>query len=192
MIGQYGSGLSPPTSRVRTTSGRPSRPSSTRRYSASWVATSGAWGWAMKISSVRSKPTPSAPCSTTLAIPLLSPMLANTSTAWPSRVTAGSKRLAQAACKRCSRASRSASARCNSSSGGATLTTPRWPSSSNGVPACSSRIAAPAPTTAGMPKARATMALCAVAPPWAVTIPATRLGSSRATSDGPTSVITST
>ncbi|MCY1176311.1 hypothetical protein D9M73_165770 [compost metagenome] len=88
-IGQYGSGLSPPTSRVRTTSGRPARPSRTRRYSTSWVASSGACGWAMKISSVRNRPMPSAPCSTALVTPALSPMLANTSTAWPSMVNAG-------------------------------------------------------------------------------------------------------
>jgi len=92
----------------------------------------------------------------------------------PSRQTAGSWALCIASRPRASIFSRSARMSVSVPAGGLTQSTPREPSTATMSPGEICSDTRPAPTTAGVLRARATMAVWLVEPPTSVTKAATR------------------
>ena len=94
--GRYGSGLSPPTSSVRSVIRAPCAASTSARYAATCSSTSGARSRPRNRNSVRTSPTTSAPLPTPAVISAGVAPLTPTSTCTPSRVLAGSPASASA------------------------------------------------------------------------------------------------
>ena len=123
------------------------------------------------MNSVRNRPTPSAPASSTSGMSCGSSMLANSSIGVPSTVVAGvdlrrRRRLRSALSSACS-------ARYSASTigSGSTISRPRVPSTISVSPSLIIWRAWCRPTIAGMPSERATIAVCEVTPPTSVTKP---------------------
>ena len=115
---------------------------------------------------------PSAPCASMLGSSSANSMFPTSSTRTPSVLTAGRSRVSSAATslscwrRRVSRKSASCSPV------GFTRINPRRPSSASWSPGLMLSLALPAPTTAGVSRARATIAVWLVCPPTSVMIPA--------------------
>ena len=133
-IGRYGSGLSPPTSRVRRVIRRPAMASAIASYSPCCSSTSGAALRSRKRNSVRTRPAPSAP-------PRARPGRRPPSRGWRRRRTASRRGTRRAARRgraggRVARRISTARRRYSSSSSGAgsTCSSPRPPSRTTVVP----------------------------------------------------------
>lgn len=124
-----------------------------------------------KASSVRKSPIPSASHAATSAAPAASPTLPRSSTGYPSAVRVPPT-------LRC--AAGAAVLRAGDSVTSATRTRPVPPSTRTRMPV--RRAVAPAATTAGMPRDRATIDVWLIGPPASVMSPATRSGSRPAAS----------
>ena len=165
------------------------RPSSCARIGASIVRCSsslGHSGAARKASSVRSRPTPSAPASRAVLSSATPDTFARTRTEWPSSVTDGSSRLAIASARLAVRRLSASVAASILSDVGDRNTSPSLPSTTTGLPGVAASKPSPIPTTIGIPSERATIAAWAETPPAARAIPVTPRSSS-ATSAGPRS-----
>ena len=146
----------------------------------------------MNRNSLRNRPTPTAPEASAAWVSCGSSMFASSSTFWPSSVTEGvlsmrSRRVFSSSSWRWRK-------RYSSSTIGEGLTsiTPASPSMMIQSSCCTSRLAPRAPTIAGMPMLRATMAVCEVLPPTSVTKPLKTLCRNCSMSDGVRSCATST
>ncbi len=111
-------------------------------------------------------------------------MLAPTSTRRPSRVTAGAPLAPSTAAVSSRRASWRRRNPAWSAGPGSGVTRPSSASTSRGVPSGMASTASPSPTTAGMPRALARIALWEVGAPPAVQMARTRAGSRPAVSAG--------
>ena len=158
-------------SSVRTIIGRPCSASIISRMAWYCSSSSGAWSRSRKRNSVRSRPTPSAPDSMTLCASEVWPMLATTSTRWPSFNIAGSKRWSQSR-SRCTATSRIAtSAEAMSASLGCRITRPSEASRMIVSPMFRRSRSAPMATSMGMPSERETMAAWAFGLPFRKQMP---------------------
>ena len=161
--------------------GRPSSASAISRQHRDLLVLVGGVARSRKRNSVRSRPTPSAPCATALARlggaadvgEDLDPAAVGERAGLARRARAPRPRSAASASRRAAelggRLRRPGRRRRSRAS----------PSSASGVPVGDREHAAPRPTTAGMPSARATIAACPVAPPRAVAIAQRALGVQR-------------
>ena len=156
---RYGTCLSPPISRVRMMTGLVPKATRTDRYASICSSSLGGLSRSRNRNSVRYSPTASAPYARAAAASAGPPMLAATSTRLPfPRIT--SRSLYWSRTSRSCRIARSHASSCTRSSGvGSRITVPLSPSTPRR--ACSSMpaAAAPSPTTAGMPRACARIAV---------------------------------
>ena len=114
---------------------------------------------------------PQAPASSAAAASPGCSMLASSSTASPSSVTAGRWRSRASPARLASRSRLMARYSSITDGGGSTITVPASPSMTSQSSWRISRLASRAPTTAGMSMLRATIAVCEVLPPTSVTKP---------------------
>ena len=173
--------------------GKPFMPSMARRYCSNCSSSSGKLPCRpMNKNSLLKSPTPTAPANTAASASSGISMLASSSIFWPSKVTAG-------VCLSLERRSRSKSPclclkpySAKIMGEGSTMTTPMSPSMMIQSSWRMSWLALLAPTTAGMSKLRATMAVCDVLPPTSVTNPVNTLCLNCSMSAGDKSCATNT
>ena len=157
--------FSPPMSRVRKVACRP--PSAERTATASWNCSSslGSSGRSRYKSSVRNKPTDSAPSSSAPGTSDGASMFAESSIRTPSRVAAGPVPRDFSACT-CDRSRRRRSSyTAIASSSGPMTTSPRDPSTTSLSPDRTAAHKPRTPTTKGISSALRMMAACDVLPP---------------------------
>ena len=146
----------------------------------------------MNKNSLRNRPTPTAPTANAAGESSGISMLASSSTFWPSKVMAGVWR------KRDKRSRSTCAWRClkpysaRMMGEGSTIITPASPSMMTQSSCLTRWLALRAPTTAGISRLRATMAVCEVLPPTSVTKPANTLCLNCSMSAGERSWATST
>ncbi len=138
----------------------------------------------MNRNSLRSRPMPAAPAWAISGSSAGISMLACSSIASPSSVTAGRRRSRASFCRSRAKAVTLRRAAASVSGVGLTVTTPAAPSTTTVSPGRAFWLSPATPSTAGMPSARSMMAAWPSAPPSSVATPASRAGSSRAASAG--------
>ena len=164
---------------------RPGRSESAGARAAACSSCVGQSDASRKASSVRSRPTPSAPAASPAVTSAAVPALQRSRIFRPSRVTTGSVRSAASSRRRRRRRCTSRNASSSRSWLGSRVTVPAWPSSTTASPSAASRISSPRPTTRGTPSARAMIAAWEVAAPAASAspriLPAARFSSAMST-----------
>ena len=179
-----GTGLSPPISSVRITSGRPPSPSAIAWYSSRCSSSLGGVWRPRNRNSLRSRPQPSAPSLTASPASALEPRLAKISILSPSAVRQGSDEDARATAWLRRRLTIAFSIASTLSGLGATWATPRSASRISSVPLGMVNTCGPAATSAGTPLSAASMETCAVGPPLAVHRPPIPAAARRMNCDG--------